>query len=211
MTLSTYSDLKAAVADWLERADLTARIPDFIRLAEVQIGRTLRERRTMRRATAVITDPFSAAPGDLLEVRTITMADGGEDWMLAPTPPEDLSRRGSRRETGRPRFWSLVGEEFRYYPAPDRPYLATLTYEAQAPALSEAQPSNWLLVEHPDVYLFGALKEAAPFLRDAEAAALFETKYRTALEEIRQARRAPVGVLRVEAPLSSAIHDISNG
>ena len=44
MALSTYTELKASVADWLNRTDLTSVIPDFIALAEAQIERTLRTR-----------------------------------------------------------------------------------------------------------------------------------------------------------------------
>lgn len=201
MTLSTYAELKSAVADWLERSDLAARIPDFIRLAEAQINRALREREMTRRATAVITDPSSAAPPDLLEVRTLTLSLGADTWRLTPMPPEALCDEPAN-QTGRPRFWSLVGDEFRYHPAPGHAYTATLTYFVRLPPLSDAAPSNWLLNEHPDIYLFAALKEAAPFLRDAQLTATFETKYRTALEEVRQARRTNVGPLRTEQGLS---------
>ena len=37
MSITTYSELQTAVANWLKRSDLTANIPDFIRLAEVRI------------------------------------------------------------------------------------------------------------------------------------------------------------------------------
>lgn len=40
--METYGQLKAAVADWLNREDLTAVIPSFIRLAESLIYRNLR-------------------------------------------------------------------------------------------------------------------------------------------------------------------------
>ena len=200
MTLSTYVELKSAIADWLERADLASRIPDFIRLAESQIDRVLREREMTRRASAAISDPLSAAPSDLLEVRSLVLSDGAERWPLTPAPLEllDAAQQG---EAGRPRFWSLVGGELRYHPAPDREYAATLTYYVRVPPLGEGRPTNWLLVAHPDLYLFGALKEAAPFLRDASLTAMFETKYRTAVEELRQARRTHVGPLRTEPEL----------
>ena len=38
MALATYSDLKASVADFLNRTDLTSTIPDFIALAEADIN-----------------------------------------------------------------------------------------------------------------------------------------------------------------------------
>lgn len=201
MTLSTYAELKSAVADWLERSDLAARIPDFIRLAESQIDRVLREREMTRRASAIISDPFSAAPPDMLEVRSIVLTDGAERWGLAPAPLELVDGA----DVGRPRFWSLVGEELRFFPTPDQAYTATLTYYVRLPPLGEATPANWLLIGHPDIYLFGALKEAAPFLRDAQLTATFETKYRTALEEVRQARRTPAGPLRTEPELHAPV------
>ena len=82
---------------------------------------------------------------------------------MTPAPLELLDAAGVA--VGRPRFWSLVGAELRYHPAPDREYTATLTYYVRIPALGDARPTNWLLVAHPDLYLFGSLKEAAPFLR----------------------------------------------
>ena len=38
MALDTYGGLKTAVGVWLNRADLTSYIPDFIKLAEQRIN-----------------------------------------------------------------------------------------------------------------------------------------------------------------------------
>jgi len=67
MALSTYTELKASVADWLNRTDLTTIIPDFIALAEAQIERTLRTRQMIVRTTASIDTEYSAVPADFLE------------------------------------------------------------------------------------------------------------------------------------------------
>ena len=42
MALNTFTALKASIADYLNRDDLTAVIPDFITLAESQINREVR-------------------------------------------------------------------------------------------------------------------------------------------------------------------------
>lgn len=204
MALSTYSDLQAAVADWLERSDLAARIPDFIALAEAQINRALRQREMVRRASAVISDPFSEAPEDLAEARFITLSDGDSVWDLSPATPEQIAGLALSGAVGRPRFWSLVGREFQYHPAPDASYTANLLYLCRTPSLTNATPTNWLLAKHPDVLLFGALKEAGPFLQDPDRTATFEAKYRTALSEVRESERVPQGNLRVEPGLLSA-------
>ena len=43
MALTTYTELKAAIADWLNRSDLTSQIPDFITLAEAEMAWTNRD------------------------------------------------------------------------------------------------------------------------------------------------------------------------
>ena len=44
MAINTYSTLQTAVANWLDRDDLTDRIPEFVSLAEATFNRTLRLR-----------------------------------------------------------------------------------------------------------------------------------------------------------------------
>jgi len=42
MAINTYATLQTAVANWLDRSDLTDRIPEFIALAEARMNRVLR-------------------------------------------------------------------------------------------------------------------------------------------------------------------------
>src|SRR5215469_5450549 len=44
MSITTYAELQVAAANWLVRADLAARIPEFITLAESRLNRVLRAR-----------------------------------------------------------------------------------------------------------------------------------------------------------------------
>ena len=60
MALATYSDLKASIADFLNRDDLTAVIPDFIKLAEAQFKREIRHYKMMQRSEGEVdTDTLS--------------------------------------------------------------------------------------------------------------------------------------------------------
>ena len=52
MAISNYSELQTAVANWLDRDDLTARIPEFIALAEARFNRVLRLRSMEAKYTA---------------------------------------------------------------------------------------------------------------------------------------------------------------
>ena len=67
MAISTYSDLQAAVGNWLNRTDLTDRVPDFIALSEAQMNRRLRVRQMVTRAEAILAGEFVDAPSDMLE------------------------------------------------------------------------------------------------------------------------------------------------
>ncbi len=215
MALSTYDDLQSSVADWLERSDLASRIPDFIRLAEVQLNRLLRTNPQTLRATATISDPFSAIPSDHLETLAITLSDGTSQWDLLPSSLEQMAASAAEHPgTGKPRFWTQVGEQFQYFPAPDQAYTATLTYVRGIPGLSDTNTTNWLLTRFPDAYLFGALKEAGPFLRDPELTATFEAKYRAAADEINASDRTIRGRLRSDPALTRMgrqSYDITRG
>ena len=55
MAISTYTELQTAVANWLDRDDLTARIPEFIALTEARFNRLLRVRSMETEADQVTT------------------------------------------------------------------------------------------------------------------------------------------------------------
>ena len=54
MAISTYAELKSAVATWINRSDLTIQIPDFISLTEANMNRTLRTRRQITTASITV-------------------------------------------------------------------------------------------------------------------------------------------------------------
>ena len=89
MALSTFTELKEAVADWLDRSDLTARIPDFIALAEARINRELRIRPMEVRSTMYTTvdQQYFNLPGGYIQMRNIC---------LLYTSPSPRDQRGSR-------------------------------------------------------------------------------------------------------------------
>ena len=67
MAITTYDELKASIASWLNRDDLTAVIPDFIALAESSINRDLRHYKMVQRADATLDSRYVQVPEDWLE------------------------------------------------------------------------------------------------------------------------------------------------
>lgn len=170
MSLADLTGLKAAVADWLERADLAPRLDDFIALAEARMMREIRCGRMVTRASAEVAGAFCDPPDDFLAPRSMRRAGGG---LLAFVTPEQMGElKGAQRGGGGElSAYALIGGTFEFFPAPEAPTEIALTYFARVPALSAASPSNWLLRDHPDLYLHAAVLEAALYLRDAELAA----------------------------------------
>ena len=185
MALSTYTELKASVADWLNRTDLTAAIADFISLAEAQMERTLRTRQMIVRSNASFNVEFGATPADFLEVRTFKLSGTNP-----PTPLIFLTIDAMDQETtrlsasGKPRFFTVVGGQFRLAPTPDTNYATELTYYAKLTKLSSAVATNWLLTQAPDVYLYGSLLQAAPYLQDDARIQTWASLYQAGLEQL---------------------------
>jgi hypothetical protein len=97
---------------------------------------------------------------------------------------------------GVPSVYTLIGNEIRLGPAPaaSAGLVAELQYYARVPALSAAAPSNWLLTAAPNVYLFGALLEAAPYIGDDMQLAKWHRLYSAAVTGLQsQDRRSRHG------------------
>lgn len=187
MALSTYSELKSSVADWLNRSDLTAAIPDFIALAEAQIERKLRTRQMIVRATATIDTEYGTVPADFLEVKSLKLQTNPVTPLQFETIDSLDNLQAQYPSSSKPRYFSIVGAQIRTVPTPDSSYESELTYYAKLTKLSDSNTVNWLLTAAPDVYLYGALLQAAPYLKDDARITTWATMYTSAMEDLQVA------------------------
>lgn len=167
MALTTYDELKASIADFLNRDDLTSVIPDFITMAEADINRTVRHWRMEKRVTAELDTRYSAIPADFLEAIRFEIVSGDMRPIELISQGEMQERRYRNLNTsGKPAYYAITAGEVEVYPTPDGTYDVELYYYARTPALSEADPTNWLLTYFPDAYLYSALVHSAPYLQE---------------------------------------------
>lgn len=195
--IRTYAGLKSAIAGWLNREDLGTRIDDFIDLAEARFNRELRVNAMIERATTMATDNYLTLPPDWLQHVAVEV-DGLRDaaTYVAPEEMYDLTADGI---TGAPRYYTIVNNAIRLLPAPSSPTSVEITYYKAVPALSDAQTSNWLLSRSPDLYLFGALVAAEPYLMNDERVALWaaqSTAIIAAMNMESERAKRPSGALR---------------
>lgn len=194
MALDTFAGLKATIADYLNRDDLTAIIPSFITIAEAKFNRKLRTRQMIKRAEGQIETAFFTYPADWLQAKEFQLNTNPIVRLQFVTEAYGDELKANRYVSiGQPAYYTITGTQLEFIPAPDSTYSAELTYYAKIPALSDANTSNWLLAYAPDLYLYGALMEAAPYLKDDERLPVWSQMYISSLGDIEVAdQRASV-------------------
>jgi hypothetical protein len=181
VSITTYSELQTAVGNWLGRSDLTSRIPEFISLAEAKLNRVLKSQAQETKSTSFsITAEYVNVPSDFIESRNFYVTSTDPDIALQYMAPDEMSRYSS---TGKPKFYAVVGSQFRFAPAPDGTYTSTLIYYAKLPALA-SNSTNWLLTSHPDAYLYGSLLEAEAYGANDQRVGLWKQGYDQVVAEI---------------------------
>lgn len=173
----TYEALIATLERYLNRSDQTADAATYITLTEARLNRELRVREMLARATASVTDGFADLPTDFLSLRTVLL-DG------AALPEVSLDAIQRFPTAGPVRAYCLVGTEIQFAPAPTASTVEMAYYRRLTPITEDA--SNFILANHPDLYLYGALAEVANVLRDTELLTIAESRFqaaKTALEK----------------------------
>jgi hypothetical protein len=198
MALDNYADFQIAVGGWLNRGDLIAAIPDFITLAEAQMLRRIMKARNegqmLPRAMVFNNNNFVIAagveyvslPSDFLG--PLSFSIDADAVQLDYISPENLvylkQKRGITASPDVPGVYTIVGTQFQFLPVPDQNYAGNLFYWQKPAPLSNANPSNWILANHPDVYLYGALTQSAPYLMDDARMEVWGGLFTAAIEDM---------------------------
>ena len=165
MAITTFAQLSTAVANWLDRTDLTDRIPEFIALGEGLINARLRCKRMLQRSTTSASTQMIAVPNDYVALDGIYATINSKDVPLDYISTE-LSALTDPISSGPPTSYTVIGGEFRLVPAPDTAYTITISYYKQIPALTVSATTNWLLTLYPQVYVSAAVAVAYQYIMD---------------------------------------------
>lgn len=194
MAITTYAELKTAIGDWLNRDDLDSVIPNFISLAEAQFNRSIRHRKMVTRSDATLDTPYFAVPSDWLQTIRFQLNTNPVTPLLFVTPEQALEESMVYSAGQQPLFYTTIGQQFQVVPTPDTSYDAELLYYAKIPALSDSATTNWLLTESPDLYLYGALIQSAPYLKEDERISVWAGLYQRLFDDMMLAdERARIG------------------
>lgn len=185
MAISTKGELKTAAANWLNRSDLTDRLDEFIELAEASLNRNLRTRDMLVRTTTTASAQYIGLPADFLEMQNIELTSTSPPKRLiyATSDRSDDIRWQKDNTTGVPIYYTIEGDAIQLMPTPDADYTLQINYYKTLPAMSDSG-DNWLLVSHPDIYLYSVLMQASPYLMDSEATQVWDGLLARAMQEL---------------------------
>jgi hypothetical protein len=189
VALNSYSALQASLSTWLVRSDLDAGIcADAIALAEADFIPDLRTREMRGRAAVAVAagTQFVSLPPGFLELRLIRILDNSGQRQEITGADEGFILDRYRNVPGRPQHYAIVGDSFLLGPTPDAAYSLELDFYSFA-TLSNAAPSNWLLTKSPGIYLFGALLQLMPYIRNDQRADFFQAKFDAAIGKLHKA------------------------
>ena len=196
-----YTELKANVAAWLNRDDLTGNIPTFIELAEAAMSHKLRVMQQLTRTTLTLDAEYVDLPSDWVETVSIHTDASSGSRRLDLVPLHYMDERPTS-DSDDACWYAHTGnggaEQIRVWPV-QTDAEATLTYYAALPTLSDAEPTNWALTAIPGAYLYGALLQTAPFLVEEARLNTWGALYEAAVSELVQAdrkRRQATGMRR---------------
>ena len=182
MSLSTYDNLKTSVADWLNRTDLDNVIPDMIELAENRIFHELRA--PVNEKTILLTvnsEGYATLPSDFLEVRDVF-------WNYEPLSRITLTQLHSYvdRAGANPEHFARETYRLRFFPIPTvtASDQMRMIYYFDPGRLTSSATSNVVFAAMPELYLYGALTEAATYLGSDGSG--YERAYQTAFGRIMQ-------------------------
>tara|TARA_R110002049_G_scaffold20100_2_gene74315 strand:+ start:1240 stop:1863 length:624 start_codon:yes stop_codon:yes gene_type:complete len=167
--LNDYDNLIKEIIDWSHRGDLNNKIPDFIQLAENAMYSnevavlTVRSMETI--STTLTTGQYVQLPDDFESARSVRLVTDDNGGELRFQAPEQMAKQVA---TGRPNFFTVVGNELQFDRIPDSEYTLEFQYYRKAPALSDDNLTNDILTNHPSIYLFGALTALFSYSQDTE-------------------------------------------
>lgn len=186
-------DLTDTLEDYLERADLRARVATFIRLAETRLDRRLNLADNEAALRLPISAGLSPLPDDYRAWRAVSGPSGEALEYLSPHAFARTGGAGAFTIVGSLALddvdgsidaWTFgLGNPFlRVAPTVSGPL--TLVYRQGIPPLGPERASNWLLAKHPDLYLYASLLEAEPFLRNDTRIATWRAMLEAALDDL---------------------------
>ena len=192
--IHNYDSLKTEIYNWLLRevTDIVVtpdQIDNYISLCESELNRELKVRdlQETQSLTALAGDDYVTLPNNYQSMCAI-------QFNTSPYDIEPMSSRANMKaqftsEPSRPKAFFILGDKIIFNCSCDGDYTLELDYYKSIPAISSLNQTNNILTKYPDLYLYGALKQANLHIKDNEKLTNVGTVYSNAIDRIVAADR----------------------
>ena len=195
-----YDDIKTLSLSYADRQDseVVDRFDNFLRLVEARVNRVLKVSNMSIRSTLDIVpdQEYYGLPADFggfrdIQINSAPTVDNAQNRRtLKYLNPEQMNHRASSQNSGfgpirGQVYYTLVAQQIQIFPPQDSGVMEIVYYQKLVP-LSVANPENWMSTFNPDGYIFGSLVEISSFVKDGEAASLWDGRFMTVLSEIEE-------------------------
>lgn len=186
MAINSFSTLKTAVQNWIDRTDIADRVDEFIALGEARIYRELRIRAMETALSDTIASGVISVPSDFRALKHAYVNGTPVQWLEQQTTEFIIENYPTRSSTSKPKFIAQDGGNFIFGPYPDSAYTINGTYYAALTALGTGNETNWFTSNAPDLLLYAALTEAYGLEMDAEMEAKWAARFERAKNAIKK-------------------------
>jgi hypothetical protein len=134
-------------------------------------------------ASTVADTEYYTLPDNYVAMRNIQL-NTDPKTSLEYLTPEIMDRVRGGSSTGKPKAYSIIGNNFQLRPIPDSVYEIEMLYYKYFTPLSDSNTTNDMLTYHPDIYLYGALVEAEPYLQNDKRLQTWASLYDRAKKDL---------------------------
>lgn len=189
--VTTYTSLLTAITDWLKRSNLSTFAPNFVQSWEEDFYREPKNFGTWMETSGTIGTIASSVvgvPAAYLGLKNAYI-NGSPSTRLDRKSLTQIHGRYPRGgDTARPIWIAREGSNFIFGPEPDSTYTLKGTYWAKPTVLRSVTADAagaWLIVNAPDLVLYGSLLQAEPFMKNDARIAVWQTMHDRALQSYR--------------------------
>lgn len=188
----TYEELVAASRAYADRNDLEVvnNVNIFIVMAEARMNRVLKTRKQSARAyTPTVTNQeYYSLPPDYAGMRDIqlnstTPSISHTSCAFSYLAPEIFNERRNNPEAGK-LYYCIIANQIQIFPVQDAGSTIEMIYFQKVQPLTEEANTNWMSIDHPDIYLSGIVAEIELFAKNYETSKLWDARMTRAIEEL---------------------------
>lgn len=180
LAFDSYAALKTAIADWMNRSDLTGSIPAMVALAEARMRRKLEPLYNETGVAITTVGGVADLPSDFGTGERLIFEDRG--YTIPRYSSLNVADLDLDTSAAQPYGYTIENSQIRMWPSCD--VTLKLLYRPVFVGLSDANTSNDVLSMFPDAYFFGSMLFAEGYVANDTRASLFKGLWDEALAEV---------------------------